>query len=153
MPWRFSRMSWNSRFFKNKLKYYASATITTWPAMTLKNGLSHVVCPKVTAKERCRYSAHLAGVRKRGCMWGWRWQHCLTPHPAKEGDPVYTVQLQIQKPRSGHPRSKNILSLHAYLINLPSLAIASFFPTHFSSHHIISPPPPSFHFSPSQISP
>lgn len=49
------------------------------------------------------------------------------------------VQLQTQKLRSGHPRSTNILRLHAYLISLALLAIASFFPTHSSSHHIIPP--------------
>lgn len=55
------------------------------------------------------------------------------------------VQLQTQKPRSGHPRSTNILSLHAYLISLPLLAIASFFPTHSSSHHITPPPASTSH--------
>lgn len=90
------------------------------------------MCPLVTTEERCSYSAYLAGVRKRGCVGDGNntvWPHILQKR----------VQLQTQKPCSGHPRSPNILRLHAYLISLPLLAIASFFPTHSSSHHIIPP--------------
>lgn len=90
------------------------------------------MCPLVTTEERCRYSAYLACVRKRGCVGDSNntvWPHILQKR----------VQLQTQKPRSGHPRSTNILRLHAYLISLPLLAIARFFPTQSSSHHRIPP--------------
>lgn len=142
MPWGFSRISCSSRlFFLNKLKHYASATITTRPAPTHKSRLGHVVSPLVTTEERCRYSAYLAGVRKRGCVGDG--DNTVWPHILQK-----RVQLQTQKPRSGHPRWTNILRLHTYLISLPLLAIASFFPTHSSSHHIIPPPQlPLFIFS------
>lgn len=92
--------------------------------------MDHVVCPLVTTEERCRYSAYLAGVRKRGCVGDSN--NTIWPHILQK-----KVQLQTQKPCSGHPRSTNILLLHAYLISLPLLVIASFSPTHSSSHHII----------------
>lgn len=93
--------------------------------------------PLLTTRERYRYSEHLAGVGKRGAVGGDDDNTVWPPNLQK------WVQLQIEKPRAGHPRSTNILSLYAYLINLPLLALAGFLPTHSSSHYIIPPPSPA----------
>lgn len=60
-------MSWTSRLVKKQAKILCFCN-HNYLTTVLKSRLSHVKYPLVTTTDRCRYSAHLAGVGKTGCV-------------------------------------------------------------------------------------
>lgn len=129
MPWRFSRMSWSSwLFFKNKLKYYASASITTWPATTLKSGFGHVMHPLVTTREMQVFSTFDRWWEEGAC--GWRWHHCLTPHPAKEGGTPDTEASLWTPTFNKHPEPVRLPHQFALASYCKLLSHSVFLPPH-----------------------
>lgn len=139
MPWRLSRMSWSSKLFRKQTKILCFCNHNYLTCYNPQEWTQPCGAPTGHNKRDAGIQ-HVWQVLGRGGVWWGDDDNTVWPHILQN-----RVQLQIQKSRSGHPRSTNILSLYAYLINLPLPAIASFFPTHSSSHHIIPSPASTSH--------
>jgi len=143
MPWRFSRMSWSSTLFKRETKilcfcnhnYLACHNPLAWTqpcaVSTLHNKREMQV---LSTFGRCQED----GVW--GCVWGWRWQHCLTLHPAKEGATPDTEASLWTPTFNKHPESVCLPHQSALASYCKLLSHSLFLPRHNSTPSFTSHP-------------